>query len=144
MISLKTCIERGFIKETAPSIVEANAQMEKAKVMIEEAKKAVENQSPNSAVLCGYAACFDGARALLFKDGYRERSHACVARYLEANYLDELRSSSVHLLDGYREQRHKVSYSSEYYPTMDEAGKLVEFAGEFLEKIEKILGEHNV
>jgi len=139
MISLKECIERGLIKETAPSIVEAKAQMEKANVMLDEARGAVENQSPNSAVLCGYAACFDGARALLFKDGYRERSHACVARYLEANYSNKLGTSFVHLLDGYREQRHKVSYSSEYYPTLDEAKNLVDFAGEFLEKIETLL-----
>ncbi len=140
MITLKECIEQGMIRKIAPSAVQAGSQMEKAQVMLREGEKAVKGGSPNSAVLAGYAAMFDGARALLFKDGYRERSHACVARYLEANYLDKLGSSFVDLLDEYREKRHKVSYSSEYYPTLDEAKNLVEFAGRFLEKIEKLLG----
>ncbi|MBD3397517.1 HEPN domain-containing protein [Candidatus Micrarchaeota archaeon] len=115
--------------------------MEKAQVMLEEAEKAAKGGSPNSAVLAGYAAMFDGARALLFKDGYRERSHACVARYLEANYSEKLGGSFVDLLDEYREKRHKVSYSSEYYPTVEEAKNLLEFAGKFLEKIEKLVEE---
>lgn len=140
MITLKECIEQGMIRKIAPSIVQARSQMEKAQVMLEEAEKAVKGGSPNSAVLAGYAAMFDGARSLLFKDGYRERSHACVARYLEANYSDTLGISFVHLLDEYREKRHKVSYSSEYYPTLEEAKNLVEFAGKFLGKIGHLLG----
>lgn len=139
MITLKECIEQGMIRKIAPSIVQARSQMEKAQVMLEEAERAVKGGSPNSAVLAGYAAMFDGARALLLKDGYRERSHACVARYLEANYSKEMGSSFVDLLDEYREKRHKVSYSSEYYPTVDEAKNTVQFAGKFLEKIEKLL-----
>ena len=141
MITLKECIEQGMIRKIAPSIVQARSQMEKAQVMLGEAQKAAKGGSPNSAVLAGYAAMFDGARALLFKDGYRERSHACVARYLEANYSEKMGQSFVDLLDEYREKRHKVSYSSEYYPTLDEARNMVEFAGKFLEKIEMVLEE---
>lgn len=139
MISYKECLEAGLIKKIPPSIMQAKSQMEKANTLLGEAKTAVESKSPNSAVLAGYAAMFDAARALLFKDGYRERSHACVARYLEANYSDKLGSSFVHLLDEYREKRHKVTYSSEYYPTLDEAKALVKFAEQFIEKIEGLV-----
>ena len=139
MISYEECLESGLIKKMAPSIVQAKSQMEKAHTLLEEAKVAVKNKSPNSAVLAGYASMFDAARALLFKDGFRERSHACVARYLEVKYSEKLGSSFVDLLDEYREKRHKVSYSSEYYPTIEEAGNLVGFAEQFIEKIEKTL-----
>lgn len=141
MISYEECLNSGLIRKIPPSVAQAKSQMDKAHTLLEEAKVAVENNSPNSAVLAGYASMFDAARALLFKDGYREKSHACVARYLEAEYSEELGSSSVHLLDEYREKRHKVSYSSEYYPTIEEAKKLVEFAENFIEKIEGVLGD---
>lgn len=139
MISVEECMEQGLIVKIPASNAQARSQMEKAQVMLEEAKKAVENESPNSAVLCGYAAMFDVGRAILFKDGYRERSHACVARYLEAKHSAKIGMHFIRMLDEYGEKRHKVSYSSEYYPTMDEAKNLVRFAGEFLEKIEGIL-----
>ena len=137
MITYEDCLNEGLIKKITSSITQARSQMDKANVLLEEAKKAVKNESPNAAVLAGYAAMFDAARALLFKDGYRERSHACVARYLEAKYSEKLDLAFIHLLDEYREKRHKVSYSSEYYPTIEEARNLVEFAEKFLEKIEK-------
>lgn len=139
MITYEKCLEAGLIKKIPPSITQARSQMEKAHTLLEEAKIAVKNNTPNSAVLAGYASMFDATRALLFKDGYRERSHACVARYLEAKYSPELGLSSIHLFDEYREKRHKVSYSSEYYPTIDEAKAMVAFAEQLIEKIEGLL-----
>jgi len=84
MITLKECIEQGMIRKIAPSIVQARSQMEKAQVMLEEAEKAAKAGARTLLCLRGMRRCLMGQRALLFKDGYRERSHACVARYLEA------------------------------------------------------------
>ncbi len=131
-------MEKGLIKKISPSDAQARSQMEKAHVLLAEAKTAVSNESPNSAVLSGYADMFDAARAVLFKDGLRERSHACVARYLESEYSEKIGMSLIYLLDEYRDKRHKVSYSSEYYPTMEEARNMVNFAEEFLKKIETL------
>ena len=139
MINLDECLKQGLLRKIAPSITQAEDQMEKAKVLLEEAKSSVKNKHPNTAVMAGYAAMFDAGRALLFKDGYRERSHACVARYLETNYSEKIDEDFIYLLDQYRDKRHKVMYSSDYYPTIEEARNLVDFAERFIEKIEKII-----
>ena len=139
MISYNDCVKLGMIKKVAPSAAQANTQMEKSQTLFNEAKTAIKTGSPNAAVLAGYASMFDAARALLFRDGFRERSHACVARYLEANYSEKLGMSTIHMLDEHREKRHKVTYSSEYYPTLSEAKELVAFAEEFLKKISFLL-----
>ncbi|MCD6522167.1 MAG: HEPN domain-containing protein [Candidatus Diapherotrites archaeon] len=138
MISLKECEEEGLIKRIAPSPRQAEEQLNKARALLEEAKGDVKDNRPNNAIIGGYAAMFDAARAVLFRDGYIEKSHACVARYLEVKY-PSIDSSYIHLLDQYRIRRHKVMYSGDYFPTIKEARNLVEFAEDFIELVEKLL-----
>ena len=130
--------EPGLIKRIAPSPRQAEEQLEKARMLLAEAKGNVGDERPNTAIMAGYAAMFDAARALLFRDGYREKSHACVARYLEVRYSKQIDSSFIHLLDHYRLRRHKVMYSGEYYPTTEEAKNLVGFAEKFIGLVEHL------
>ncbi len=139
MIDFDQCVKEGLLKRIPPSKRQADEQMKKAKVLLEEAKRSLKADAPNSAVMAAYAAILDAGRAVLFRDGYREKSHACVARYLEAKYLKELGASSIDLLDEYRDKRHKTQYSGDYYPTTQEAARIVSFAGDFIPKVEKLL-----
>ena len=41
----------------------------------------------SSSILASYMVMFHAARTILFFDGFREKSHACVARYLEEKYV---------------------------------------------------------
>ena len=138
-ITLERCLKDGLIKQIPSSPVEAKNQIEKAEVLIMEAKSCFDDDNLNATVMTGYAAMFDAARALLFKDGYRERSHICVVRYLEAKYMKELGEDTIILLDEYREKRHKVVYASDYYPTEEEANNIVNFAEKFIAIIKKLL-----
>ena len=139
MISLEDCIEKGLIKKIAASPKQARDLVEKAKALSLEAKGAVESDRPNLGVLGGYSAMFMAARALLFRDGYRERSHACVARYIEANYKEKINTRFIDLLDQYRTKRHKVVYGADYYPSVEEARNVVECATEFIPLIEELI-----
>lgn len=139
MIDLDECIEKGLLRKIPPSRTQAREQLKKAAVLLEEAKKSLKIESPNSAVMSAYASVLDASRAILYRDGYRERSHACVVRYLEAKYSKEIGSSLIDLLDQYRDKRHKTMYSGDYYPTIDEAKRVVSFAEEFVKKIEDLL-----
>lgn len=58
------------------------------------------------------------ARAILFFDGYREKSHACIARYLEEKYTKNklLENRWIELLDHYRELRHGDQYDLSSLP----------------------------
>ena len=60
------------------------------------------------------------------------KANACVAKYLEAKYLDELGGEAVELFDEYRDKRHKTLYSGDYYPDMEEARRVVSFAEKFI------------
>ena len=139
MIDFEECVAQGLLKSIPPSPVQAEEQMKKAKVLLEEAKKALKSESPNSAVITAYSAALDASRAVLFRDGFREKSHACVASYLKAKYPKELGTSLIYLFDQYRDRRHKTLYSGDYYPTMEEAKRIVLFAEEFLGKVAALL-----
>ena len=139
MLDLKSCIEKGLIRKIPRSTEQARLSFEKAAELLEEAKANLEEDRYNSAVLIAYASILNLCRALLFKDGYREKSHYCVARFLEVNYGDELGSATIGLLDAFRETRHEVQYSTTHSATKSEAEEIMKFAEEFLEKVEKLL-----
>ena len=139
MMEFDRCIKEGLLRRIPPSKIQSEEQMEKSEVLLEEAKKSLQNDSPNSALMLAYAALLCAGRAVLFRDGYREKNHACVVGYLEAKYSKEIGSSFICLFDEYREKRHKTMYSGDYYPTMEEAKRTVSFAGEFIAKIKNIL-----
>ena len=50
---------------------------------LEEAERSLEAGATSSSVLASYLSMFHSARAILYLDGYREKSHYCVARHLE-------------------------------------------------------------
>ena len=139
MIDFEECLSAGLIKRITPSQNQAEEQFIKAQTLFEEAKESMKIENPNSTVIASYAALLDASRAIMFKDGYREKSHACVVKYLEAKYPDEIGMDTIYLLDQYRDRRHKTLYSGSYYPTMQEAEQMISFTEKFLEKIEKIL-----
>ncbi len=138
MINLDECMKQGLIKRAAPSAQRARAQLGKAELMLREGKIALKADIPNLALVAAYSAMLDAARALLFRDGYREKSHACVVKYLEANYAKEL-GSLVLYFDKYRQQRHNTLYEGEYFSTGIDAGNAIKTAEEFLGKIKNMI-----
>jgi uncharacterized protein (UPF0332 family) len=140
MMDFDACVSEGLLRQIAPSKRQAEEQMKKAGALLSEAKTALKSDSPNSALIGGYSAMLDAARAVLFRDGWRERSHACVAGYLKAKYGKELGSATIDLFDEYRDKRHRTMYSGDYYPSMEEAKRVVKFADEFLQKIAALMG----
>jgi len=139
MIDFDSCVAQGLLRKIPPSARQAEEQLKKARVLLAEAKLALGNDSPNSAVIGAYSAMLDAARAVLFRDGWREKSHACVAKYLEAKYIGELGEEAVQLFDEYRDKRHKTMYSGDYYPDMEEAARVVSFAEKFINGVKGLL-----
>lgn len=139
MIGFDECVRLGLLQRIAPSARQAEEQMKKAGVLLAEAKAALQGSHPNTAVIGAYSAMLDAGRAVLFRDGWRERSHACVARYLEAKHGKELGIAAIDLFDQYRDKRHKTMYSGDYYPDMAEASRVVQFAEEFMRKISALV-----
>jgi uncharacterized protein (UPF0332 family) len=84
---------------------------------------------------------FHSARAILFRDGVRERSHYCIARYLEEKYVKTkcLELEWVDLLDHARMLRHDDQYNTSFFTTKEEAEKAFGSAKKFLQEMKRLL-----
>ena len=84
-------------------------------------------------------AMFHAARAVLFRDGLREKSHDCIARYLE-KYVDDgsLEEEWVVLLDRIRDIRHQVQYTLYHHTTEEETDSVLKSAKQFVQLIKKL------
>ncbi|MEA1924330.1 MAG: HEPN domain-containing protein [Candidatus Altiarchaeota archaeon] len=139
MIDLDKCIKKGLIRRITPSNEKAIQSLKKAEELLKEAKGNLREGRYNTVVIVSYLSIFNAARSLLFKDGYREKSHACVARYLEEKYSEGIPKDMIRMLDGCRTSRHSTQYDVGYYPSEEEARELIKFSEEFMEKIRQII-----
>ena len=136
-------MERGLLRRVVPSREKGFLSIKRAEEWLHEAKKALEFGSYRSSLVASYMAMFHAARALLFREGWREKSHYCIARYLEEFYVKrgKLDGSWVEVLDRMRELRHEDQYDIVYTPEAEEADEGLKIAGEFINIIKKLLEE---
>ncbi|MDD5473346.1 MAG: HEPN domain-containing protein [Candidatus Methanoperedens sp.] len=135
------CVKEGLLRSVPPSKEKAEGSIKAGMKWLEEAEKDLKSEAFNSSVLSSYLAMFHSARSLLYFDGYREKSHYCIARYLEEKYVKNklLESKWIQLLDHYRELRHDDQYSITFFATKDEAASGLITAKEFIERIRNLL-----
>jgi uncharacterized protein (UPF0332 family) len=93
----------------------------------------------DSCIASAYMAMFHAARAVLFRDGIREKSHYCIARYLD-KYVDEdlLEEEWVVLLDRIRDVRHQDQYTLYHHTTEEEASFSIKISKQFVKRIKKL------
>lgn len=137
----KNCIEKGLLRKIPASKDKAIRSINRAEKWIGEAQKAFKGRAFDSSVLASYMVMFHSARAILFYDGYREKSHACVARYLEEKYVKvgSLEKKWIELLDHHREIRHINQYDLSFFSTDKEAKEAFESSSQFLERMKLLL-----
>lgn len=125
-----------------PSKEKADGSRKAAEKWLEEAQKGLNSGIFNASILSAYLAMFHAARAILFLDGFREKSHYCIARYLEEKYVKSgrLESKWVDLLDHYRELRHNSQYDVSFFTSKEEAKEALKTARGFVEKMNKVVG----
>lgn len=89
------------------------------------------------AILAAYSSAFHAARAILFNDGYGERSHFAIYEYLKEKHpeLGEV----VAAFDAYRRMRHAVAYGIETVVNEQEAKEAINFANKFLHEVKGLL-----
>lgn len=139
--SYNDCISEGLLRKIPPSREKAFRSIERSERWLKEAEKTLKGEAFDSSVLASYMVMFHSARAILFFDGFREKSHACVARYLEEKYVKtkKLKKKWVDLLDHHREIRHNDQYDLSFFSTDEEAEQAVKSASEFLSKMKELL-----
>ena len=137
----RNCIEKGLLRKIPPSPQKADMSLAKAKKWSKEAEKSLNGKAFDASTMASYLVMFHSARAILYFDGYREKSHACVARYLEEKYMKpgRLDKKWIELLDHKREMRHSNQYDLSFCSTEEEAEKALKTANKFLGRMKELL-----
>ena len=141
LFNYNDCMSEGLLRKIPPSKDKAVQSLKKAHESLKEAEGSLKGGAFGSAILASYNAMFHSARSILFFDGFREKSHACVARYLEEKYAKpgKLDKKWVELLDHSREIRHNDQYDLSFFSTREEAEKALKSAADFLDAMQGLL-----
>jgi len=137
---LDECYERGLLRKVAASNDKAIQSLAQALEWVNEAGYDCDAGSLRSALMAAYMGYFHAARAVLFRDGVREKSHYCIGVYLES-YRERgmLEDEWVLQFDRMRGLRQNDQYSLDARPTLEEVHQAVADAGKFIQRIELLL-----
>ncbi len=139
---IENCFNRKLLRHVEPSEEKSKLSIKQAREWLIEAEKNLENEAYKSAQISTYLSLFHSARAILFRDGIREKSHYCIGIYLEKyvknGTLDE---KYVMLFDRMRSARNTDQYSFQVAPSNDEVKSGIKSAEQFIKRMNQLLNE---
>jgi uncharacterized protein (UPF0332 family) len=142
MNELSKCFRKGLLRKVEPSKTKSIQSIQESEKWIKESIKNLDSGAYNSAQLSIYLIFFHAARAVLFRDGVREKSHYCIVIYLESYTTNNLLEESwVVLFDQMRRARHSQQYNFQPEPIEDEIISNLKSAEKFNKRIKKLLEE---
>jgi len=132
-MKIAECFQKGLLKRTSTDMENALRSLELSRSNIEDAVENFSIHRYRVVAISSYSSMFHAARAILFRDGIKERSHECIPVYLKETYpqLETL----ANILDSYRRFRHDAIYGLDFAIDDKEAKAALDSAKEILEKI---------
>ena len=91
----KQCLESKKIVSFLRGTKLVKKELSVARSDLSDAKEGYENKRYKWSTIQAYYAMFHAARALIYSQGYREKSHYCLAVALRALFVDECRPSAI-------------------------------------------------
>ena len=141
---LDDCFKKRLLRKGKTDMLKSKKALEMANLKVERAKELFESSFYEESIVSSYTGMFHSARALLFKDGITERSHACVIAYLAKHYEQSLGQDRINWLDTYRLERHESFYGMESLGIDEhEAKDALNKAEKFLESVWNIIEDEN-
>lgn len=139
-MNIRECLENGILKKDKPSLEKAKRSIDIALSKLEKARQLLKLCILDMAQINCYSAMFHSARAILFKDGFKERSHYAVYVYLKEKYSDKIEQKFLNELNVLRLDRHEIFYGLDE-PELDkkELIKTIQVVEEFIKTVKKIL-----
>lgn len=141
LINLNECFEKGLLKRISPSKELAEKSLEQSRFFIKETEDLFNLNKKQICVISLYNAYFHASRALLFKDGIKERSHYCIARYIEESYTKK-KLMDIKFLNAFEtvmSLRHNVQYSTDKVEIDEDLNELINLCLEFTEAVNKLI-----
>lgn len=132
-------MERGKIKDFPQAKKLVSKELRLAKEDLRTAQESFEKKDYKWSTIQAYYSMFHTGRALIYKKGYREKSHFCLIEALKSLYVSEhiLSSEFLEALQLGKTLRE----NADYYGDFDESGteSMLSSAEEFLAEAKKIL-----
>ena len=137
-MSYDECVRKGQLKKIKRDRPLVLKTLQLADEDFEEGRENIGNGKNVWGTIQLYTSMLNYARALLFSDGIRERSHYCTVEYLRTHYSKEL-GISISSIDRMRRERHISLYDSRENISGEMAKERLAWAGEFRDVIMKVL-----
>lgn len=138
-MNIDQCFRNGLLRRTQPSPRSVEKSLSMSLRFIGSAEENLEMKNHGLVLFCSYTSMFHAARAILFRDGIKERSHICIAIYVGETYpqLKDL----ARMLDVYRMSRHTSIYSLDAEGDENDARLSLIDARSFYGSVVKFLGK---
>ena len=135
----RQCLESKKIVSFARGRKLVKKELSAAKSDLSDAKAGYENGRYKWSTIQGYYAMFHAARALVYSQGYREKSHYCVAVALKALFVDEGKMDAQLVRDFLNAMnlREAADYEAEFSQSGTEA--VIASAARFIERAATLL-----
>lgn len=130
------------MRKVEPSRTKSDQSLIQARDWLSEAEKNLKAEAYRSALSSAYLAIFHSARAILFRDGVREKSHYCIGLYLQ-KYVEKgtLEEEWPMFFDRIRSVRHADQYTFMAKPSKEEVQSGIDLAERFIERMQRLLNE---
>ena len=134
------CLEKQLLSKIEPDLRKANKSIVAAQRKISLAEAELKNELYEGCFISAYSAMFHIARALLFRDGFKEKSHYAVYIYLAEKYSGKIQERYINEFNNMRTDRHNLMYGLDEQETgEEEASETIKLVKEFLEEVKKQL-----
>ncbi len=142
-MNIEQCLEQGLLVKSKPEPDKAKSSIEMAQHKLKLAATEFGHTLYESAIISAYTSMFHSGRAILFRDGFKERSHFAVYVYINEKYGSKIERKYLSELNSLRLQRHDLMYGLEKNIEVQEsdANTTIKIAEGFLQVIQKILQE---
>ena len=134
---LDDCYKKGLLRSVDISPEMVDRELSRAHHHLQNARQCIDDDMPDLAVVSVYTSMFHTARALLFRDGIKERSHVCILEYLKEKYPQL--HDFVPVMDMYRRSRHTMLYGTDAEVISDDAVEGMRMAEMFVNAVQKLL-----
>jgi uncharacterized protein (UPF0332 family) len=137
---INECFEKGLLKRTIPKSRDSQKDIKQAEHFLEEAYDLIELDKKEFVMIALYNSAFHAGRAILHKNGIKEKSHYCLQKYLETK---KSLTEYIDLFDKLRTKRNKIQYDLDRTIIYEDLDELYNTTEEFIEKIKKEIEKEN-
>lgn len=141
-MDIEECLKKRLIRKINPSNEKSNSSIKIAESKYKKAKELFEANFYDESIISAYTSMFHAARALLYKNGYQEKSHYATYIYLNEKYSNLIPKELINSFYHYQLDRHEILYGFEKKESnRRDAKEAILNAEEFLNKIKEILSD---